>query len=162
MTAVTFDYAFGREQEFYRAVENNSPAGSALVIVLLAAAGLEADNVLTTKPTLAALLAGTNQEATNTGYSRKILTAADLPPIPAPDTVNHWWQAGLSADPSWPAFANDGTGPLGKLVICYRPSAAAPDTDLIPYTLHDFAVTPTGVTLRAEIDANGYIRVYRG
>lgn len=169
MTTLVCDYAHGRAKEFYMRVKNSDPAGCALVVILLANAGIESDDVLSTKPSVASLLAGTTNEATNTGYTRKIIQAADLAAIPSPDTVNHWWQALLTAvnQVVWgPAVQNDGTGTISRLLTAFRPAGASPDSDLVPYTLHDFLeggnpVAPTGISLVAQFDANGYVRAQR-
>ena len=78
MADFMFDVARGREVEIYSRVDSNDPANSAFVIVVLALVGLEVDSTLRTYPDLASLLAASNNEVTNTGYSRKTLTDADL------------------------------------------------------------------------------------
>jgi hypothetical protein len=50
------------------------------------------------------------------------------------------------------------TGPWAKLVICYRPSAAATDSQIVPLTAHDFAITPDGTDVVAQIAAAGFFR----
>lgn len=78
MADFLFDVARGREVEIYGRVDTNDPANSAFVIVVLALVGLEADSTLRTHPDLAALLAASNNEVTNTGYARITLTDASL------------------------------------------------------------------------------------
>ena len=53
---------------------------------MLASAGLESDAVLQDYDTLSALLAGASAEVTNTGYSRKTLTDADIAAYTVDDT----------------------------------------------------------------------------
>ena len=78
MSDFLFDVARGREVEIYGRVDGNDPANSAFKIVVLALVGLEDDTTLRTYPDLAALLAASNNEVTNTNYARKTLTDADL------------------------------------------------------------------------------------
>jgi hypothetical protein len=78
MSDFVFDVARGREVEIYGRVDVNDPANSAFAIVVLSLVGLEVDNTLRTYPDLAALLAASNNEVTNAGYTRKILTDVEL------------------------------------------------------------------------------------
>lgn len=81
-----FNVAKGRVAEFQNRVKNNDPANSALVIVILKAAGLETDATLKDYADLSTLLAAANDEATNTGYARKVLTDADVSAISVDNT----------------------------------------------------------------------------
>ena len=78
MADFIFDVARGREVEIYGRVDLNDPANSAFKIVVLALVGLEVDSTLRTYQDLATLLAASNNEVTNTGYTRITLTDADL------------------------------------------------------------------------------------
>ena len=78
MASFVFNISKGRGVEFYNRVQSNDPANSALIVLALASTGVEADNVLEDKETLFDILAGTTAEPTNTGYSRKTITDADL------------------------------------------------------------------------------------
>lgn len=117
-----------------------------LVAVVLEAAGLESDDALQDYDTLSALLAGASNEQTTMG--RKPLTNVT---VAVDDTAN---TASFDADDiTWTAAAGAATG---KLVICYDPdTTTGDDTTLIPLTIHDFAVTPDGTDITAQIDAAG-------
>lgn len=129
-----FDVAKGREVEFYGRVDSNDPANSALKIVVLAHAGLEGDNVLRTYATLSALLAAANNEVTNTNYSRKTLTDADL----ASYTVNNTTHSITLPLPSQ-TFGSIAAGDLwSKALICMDfDTTSGTDADIIPITAQD-------------------------
>lgn len=156
MADFVFNIAKGRAVEFYNRVKSNDPANSALIIVALATAGLEADSVLRDADTLAAVLAGTTNEVTNTGYARKVLTDADLAALPAPDDVNDRYDIDI-ADQLWSAVsAGDG---WSKLLICYdSDTTGGTDANIIPISAHDFVITPDGSDIEAVIATAGFYR----
>jgi hypothetical protein len=86
MADFVFNIAKGRVAEFYFRVRNNDPANSALIIVIIDAAG-DTDATMKDRDDLSVLLGGTANEVTNTGYARKTLTDADIVAF-APDDVN--------------------------------------------------------------------------
>jgi hypothetical protein len=154
----SFNVSKGRAVEFYNRVKSNDPANSALVVVLLAAAGLETDAVLKDKDTLADVVSGTTNEATNTGYARKILTDADLAALPPPDDVLDERRLPLP-NQTWLAVLADGTGNIGKLLVCYDPDiTAGTDADIIPVSGHGFPVTVDGNDIVTNVAATGFYR----
>lgn len=155
MADIVFDYGKGRGIELYNRVKSADPSTAALVVVLLASTGLVSDATMKTYASLSAVLAGASDEATNTGYARKVMVAADLATLPTPDTTNHWWRITFP-NQTWSSVANDGTGVIGKLLVCYRPATASADTAIVPVTAHDFSVTPTGGNIVTAVNANGF------
>jgi hypothetical protein len=152
-----FNIALGRVAELYNRVDTNDPANSALIIVLLASTGIETDAVLKDKDDLAAVVSGTTNEATNTGYARKVLTDADIVAF-APDDTNDRVDLDIP-DQTWTAVANDGTGAIGDLLVCYdSDTTAGTDANIVPLTMHDFAVTPDGSDVTAQIASAGFYR----
>jgi hypothetical protein len=149
-----FNVAKGRVAELYNRVKTGDPSGCGLVVVLLASADLEADAVLVDADSLEALFAGTTIEASNTGYERKAIAAGDIAAL-APDDVNDVMNADIP-DQTWTAVANDESGGIGKLLVCYSPAPASLDTDIIPLTCHDFEITPDGTDIVAQIPAAGF------
>lgn len=150
-----FNNALGRVAELYRRVDINDPANSALVIVILATAGIESDAVLKDKDTLADLVSGTTNEVTNTGYARKVLTDADIVAF-APDDTNDRVDLDIP-DQTWTGVAaGDG---WQDFVVCYdNDTTAGTDANIEPLTLHDFVVTPDGSDITAQIAAAGFYR----
>lgn len=153
----TFNIAKGRVVELYNHVKSNAPAASALVMVVLKATGLEVDGTLQDYDDLNALLAASNDEATNVNYARKVLTDADLAALPAPDDTNNRYDIDLP-DQTWTLVAATG-GAWGKILICYdADTAAGTDANILPLTYHDFAVTPDGTDIVASINVAGFFR----
>lgn len=158
MANFSCNIAKGRAIELYQRVDTNDPANSALIVVLLATAGLEADDVLTDAATLAAMVSGTTNEATNTGYSRKVLTDADIAALPAPDNALNQRTMAIP-NQTWINVLGDGTGAIAKLVVCYDPdTTAGTDADIIPLSHHDFAVNPIGNNVQTNFDVLGFYR----
>lgn len=120
-------------------------ADDSLVAVVLEATGLESDDALQDYDDLAALLAGASNEQTTMG--RKTLANVT---VNVNDTAN---TASVDCDDvTWTAATGN---PTGKLVVCYKPTAAATDAQVIPLTLHDFSVTPDGTDITVQINAAG-------
>lgn len=142
MANYVFNIAKGRVAEYYNRVENNDPAPSALIVVVLAATGLETQAVLQDKDDLTALVAGATNEVTGSGWNRKTLTDAELASFPAPDDTNDRYAVQVPTFNWTPAIAADTSA---SLVICYdADTAAGTDANIIPLTHHDFAVIPDG------------------
>lgn len=142
----SFDVSLGREVEFYSRVDSNDPANSALILLVLASSGLEADSVLRTYATVSALLAASNNEVTNTGYARITLTDASLSAYTV-DTTNHTITLPLSNQTFTTISAGDS---WRKLVVAYdSDTTSGTDANLIPVCHLDLlidgvAVVPNG------------------
>lgn len=147
--------ALGRIAEFYNRVQTNDPANSALIIVAINTTATDA--VLKDMDTLSALLGDANTaEATNTGYARKVLTDADLTAL-APDDTNDRMDLDF-ADQTWTAVAATG-GAWTDLVLCYdNDTTLGTDANIIPLAMFDFAVTPDGSNITAQLNAAGFYR----
>jgi len=146
MANFTFNVSLGRVVEFYSRVDGNDPANSALILVVLANAGLETDAILKAKTTLADVVSGTTNEVTNTGYSRKTLTDSDLSAYTVDNTNG---QIVLSIGTQ--TFSSISAGDLWrKLLVCYdSDTTGGTDANIIPVTAHDLlldgaAITPAG------------------
>lgn len=144
----------GRVAELYNRVDTNDPANSALIIVVIDANG-DTDATMRDRDDLAALLGGTANEVTNTGYARKTLTDADLVAF-APDDTNDRVDLDIP-DQTWTGVAA-GTA-WTDLLVCYDPdTTGGTDSAIVPLTNHDFAVTPDGSDITAQIAAAGFFR----
>lgn len=156
MADFVFNISLGRVAELYNRVDANDPAASALVVVLVAAADIESDATLRDKETLEAVFAGDTSEATNTGASRKVLTDSDLVAFAA-DHANDRVDLDIP-DLTWTALSDDG-GDIAKLLICYDGDTEnGDDGDVTPLTAHDFAVSPDGSDVVAQIASAGFYR----
>jgi len=147
--------ALGRVAELYKRVDTNDPANSALIIVVLATAGLETDAVLKDKDNLSDMVAGTTNEVTNTGYARKVLTDADIVAF-VPDDANDRTDLDIP-DQVWTGVAaGDG---FSRFLVCYdSDTTLGTDANIEPLTLHDFVVVPDGSDVTAQIGAAGFFR----
>jgi hypothetical protein len=155
MADFVFNIAKGRVVEYYNRVEASDPTNAALVVVVIDANG-DTDATMKDRDDLAALLGGTANEVTNTNYARKVLTDADLAALPAPDDTNDRYDIDIP-DQTWTAVAA-GTA-WTDIIICYDPdTTAGTDSNIIPLTCHDFAVTPDGSDIVAQIAAAGFFR----
>lgn len=155
MANIVFNIALGRAAELYNRVDTNDPANSALVVIVLATAGIETDTVLRDMDTVTALVAGATNEVTNSGYARKVLTDVDLVAF-APDDTNDRVDLDIP-DQTWTGVAA-GTG-WNDIVVAYdNDTTAGTDANIIPMTYHDFVVVPDGSDITAQIAATGFFR----
>lgn len=143
MANIVFNVAKGRIVEYYNRVENNDPANSAIILVPIETSGLEADSVLIDKDDLAAVLSGTTNEQTTMG--RKTLTDTELAALPAPDDTNDRYEVSLPTT-TWTAATGNA---ISKILVCYdSDTTAGTDSNIIPLTMFDFAVTPSGTDIQ--------------
>ncbi|MGW6499343.1 hypothetical protein [Nonomuraea angiospora] len=155
MADFEFNVAKGRSVELYRRVRLGDPATSALVIVVLAATNIESDAILKDKASLADVLAGATDEASNTGYARKVLAAADLADV-LPDLANDRVDIDIP-DQTW-LNVQAGGGGWSKVLVCYRPTTGSPDSAIVPMTSHDFSISPDGSNVILQVDPAGFYR----
>jgi hypothetical protein len=154
MANLVLNIAKGRFVELYNRVDSNDPANSALIIVAIDAAG-DTDATIIDRDDLTALLGGTSNEVTNSGYARKVLTDADIVAF-APDDTNDRVDVDIP-DQTWTGVAA-GTA-WTDLLVCYdNDTTTGTDANIVPMTLHDFAVTPDGSDITAQIAAAGFAR----
>ena len=148
MADLVCNIAKGHVNEYVNRVDANDPANSVIVIVALVVTG-DQDASIRDYDTLSAVLGDANiAEATNTNYARKVLTDADVSAATVDDT-NDRKEADL-ADQTWSAVAAGDN--WTDLLICYdSDSTGGTDANIIPLTLHDFAVTPDGTDITATI-----------
>ena len=155
MADFVFNIAKGRVVELYNRVDSNDPANSVLVMLVLAAAGIETDATLRDVDTVSALVAGTTNEVTNGGYSRRVLTDADIVAF-APDDVNDRMDIDIPDQTFTAVAAGDG---WSDVVIAYdSDSTSGTDANIVPLTQHDFLVTPDGSDITVVIATTGFFR----
>ncbi len=155
MANQVFNIALGRVAELYNRVDTNDPANSALIILILATAGIESDATLKDVDTVTALVAGTTNEVTNSGYGRKTLTDADIVAF-APDDTNDRVDLDIP-DQTWTGVAaGDG---WNDFVVAYdNDTTGGTDANLVPQTMHDFVLVPDGSDITAQIATAGFYR----
>ena len=154
MADFVFNIAKGRAAELYNRVDSNDPANSALIVVAIDANG-DTDATMRDRDDLAALLGGTANEVTNSGYARKVLTDSDLTAF-APDDTNDRVDLDIP-DQTWTGVAAGDA--WTDLLICYdNDTTGGTDASIVPLTCHDFAITPSGSDITAQINAAGFYR----
>ena len=146
MAAITFNVSLGKVA-YYASLPG---ASDSLIAVLLQSANLVSDGTLRDYDDLAAVLAGTSDEADFAGYSRQNLANVN---VTIDDTNN---RVDITCDdPSWSPTASQA---LGKIIFCYKPSSTAVDADIIPLFADDFAVTVSTGTVTYQVAADGFYR----
>lgn len=151
MANLVFNIALGRVGQYYQNVEDASPANAKIIVVPIETTGIEADAALRDHNDLAALLAGTSNEQATMG--RKTLAAANI--TLTVDDTNERLDIDMD-DITWTAATGNA---ISALVFCYDPdSTAGTDSTIIPLHKQDFAVTPDGSDIVAQINAAGVFR----
>lgn len=159
MSQFQFNVSLGREVELYNRVVANDPANSALIMAVLAEAGLESDAALKDKDTLAAVVAGTTNEVTNTNYARKVLTNVELSAYTVDDTSDRIVLF-IPAQTFSTILAGD---VWAKVVIAYdADTTAGTDSDIIPITAHDLIlngayISPVGDAIGIDFSVDGFV-----
>lgn len=127
-------------------VEKVRDGGSNLLVLLLKAA--DTDAAMKDTDDVAALLATGADEATDASYGRKTGITGTI----TVDDTNDRVDVDIP-DQTWTALAGSA---ITDLVVAYQESAA--DSGRVPLTLHDFAVTPDGSDVTAQVNASGFGR----
>jgi len=125
-------------------------ASDALIVVPIETTGIEADDTLNNYDDLSALLGAANNEQTTMG--RKTVSASVTVTV---DDTNNWVDVDMP-DQTWTGATGNA---ISALLICYdADTGAGTDTDIVPLTKHDFAVTPDGSDIVAQIASSGFYR----
>lgn len=129
------------------------PAASDALIVVLLKTVPDADATLVDYDTLGAVLAA-NTEADFTNYARKTITSVTV----TVDDTNDRVDVDI-VDQTWSAAGGTLNNTLVKMLVCYDGNTGSgADTDIIPLTHHDFAVTTDGSDVVAQIASSGFYR----
>jgi hypothetical protein len=149
-----FNIALGRVAELANRVDQNDPTNSAFIIAVIDTSATDA--TLKDLDTLALVLADANTaEVTNTNYARKTLTDTDIAAL-SPDDTNDRMEIDF-ADQTFSSIAAGDS--WTDLLVCYDgDTGAGTDANIIPMTQHDFAVTPDGSDITAQVASTGFFR----
>ena len=155
MANIVFNRGKGRGVEWAERVNANDPTNAVLVVAVLATSGIEADATLIDLDSFSALVAGTTNEVTNSGYARKVLDQAGGITVTYDDTNDR--VDVFFPDQTWTAVAaGDG---WNDVVVGYdSDSTGGTDANILPHTLHDFVVTPDGSDITLDVPTAGYFR----
>ena len=143
MSNVVFNIAKGRVVELALRVKNGDPAAARLYAIPVDRAAVTDATLLDLADFAAIITAGVTERATS-GWSRITLAAADL--TVGPDNTNDRGAVD-SIDLVWTPSA----GNVTDIVICYASVASPTNAQLVPCTIHAFAVTPTSVQETATV-----------
>lgn len=153
---IAFNVARGRIPALVDRVNTNDPANCALIVVVVKKAGLEDDDGLKSYDTLSALLAGSTNEVTNSGYARITLDQSSSVTAVVNDTGN--FVMCDFPDQSWSSVGASG-GAWGALLVCYdADTTSGTDSTVIPLTKHDFYIVPDGRNIYATVSSEGFAR----
>lgn len=146
MADFVFNCSKGRVAEFYNRVDSGDPSTSRIFVIPISA-GAVTDATARDCATFADLVTAGVTERTANGWNRKTLTSADLAAMSA-DNANDRMDLD-TADLTWTAVSTDA---VTDLVFCYSSVTSPTNSQLIPLTQHDFAVTPSGGDITATVN----------
>lgn len=115
------------------------------MLLLIAA---DTDDAMRDTDEITALLATLANEAVDASYARKTGLTGTI----TVDDTNNRVDVDMP-DQTWVALAG---AAIVDLVIFYNEGGT--DTTRIPLTLHDFAITPDGSDVTAQLNASGFVR----
>lgn len=145
MADFVFNIAKGKVKYYAELPATND----ALIIVPIEATGVEVDDTLNNYDDLLALLAASNNEQATMG--RKTVATATV----TVDDTNNRVDIDI-ADQTWTAATGNA---VSDLLVCYDPdTTGGTDSSVIPLTCHDFAITPDGSDVTAQINVAGFYR----
>lgn len=145
MADLVFNISKGRVAELYNRVDLGDPSAARLYVIPVDVAAVS-DATLRDLDDFAAIITAGVTERAATGWNRKTLAAADLATLTVDDT-NDRMPADF-ADQTWTAVT---AGAVTDLVVCYSATGSPTNAQLIPLTLHDFAITPDGSDVVATV-----------
>jgi hypothetical protein len=142
MSAIQFNASKGREVEFYNRVDTNDPTNSALIMTVIATGSADGLFGLRDFATFSAIFAGGYTEVTNTGYSRKTLTDADLSAYTV-DNTNNWILLTLPLQ----TFSTISAGSNWDIVVVGydNDTTGGTDANIVPITAAELRISGTAI-----------------
>jgi hypothetical protein len=150
---IVANIAKGRIVEFHNRVKAGDPSTSRLFLIPIDAAAALTDDEFADSDDFAAVITAGATERTTSGWNRKTIAAADLTAL-APDDTNNRFDVDM-IDQTWTAVT---AGAVTDLVLCYSSLTSPTNAQLIPLIMFDFAITPDGSDVVAQVNAAGYFR----
>lgn len=147
MSDIVFNIAKGRVAELYNRVKLADPSAARLYIIPVDR-GAATDATLRDVDDFAAAVTAGLTERTTGGWGRKTLAPTDLAALAA-DDVNDRMATDV-ADQTWTAVTG-ATLTVTDLVFAYSSVASPTNAQLVPLTIHAFAITPDGSDVVAQI-----------
>lgn len=156
MADFVYNIAKGYISQYAANIIANSPTNSAFIVCVFDM-GVTTDATLKDLDTLQAVIDDANStERTTNGWSRVTVddTGEGLT-VTVDDTTNDCVDVDMN-DITWTSVTS---GTSTDLVIGYdSDTTAGTDSNIIPCTQHDFAVTPDGSNVTAQIATGGWYR----
>lgn len=152
MANFVFNIAKGRAGELTNRVKVGDPAAARLYMIPVDVAAVSDATLIDLDDFAAIITAGVTERAA-TGWNRKTIAAADITAI-APTDASDLFDYDF-IDQTWTAVT---AGAVTDLIVCYASVASPTNAQLLPLTQHDFAITPDGSDVVAQIAATGYYR----
>lgn len=154
MANIVFNRGLGRGVEWMERINGNDPVNSVLVLDVLATSGVESDAVLKDKDSFADVVSGTTNFVTQPSIRKTLDNTAGI--TITYDDTNDRVDVDIP-DQTWSAVgAGDG---WNDIVTGYdSDSTGGTDANILPWTLHDFVVTPDGSDITVQIAAAGLFR----
>lgn len=154
MADFVYNIAKGKIVEYAARVNANDPTNAVLTLAVIDTS--ETDGTLRDLDTLALVLANVNTaEVTNTNYARKNIDQSGSITVTVDDT-NDRTDIDMP-DQTWSSVAS-GDSWTDLLVTYDSDSGSGDDTNIVPMTQHDFAVTPDGSDITVAFNAAGFAR----
>lgn len=155
MADIVANIAKGRIIELYNRVENADPANASFYLIPIdSGAGALTDDEFADSDDFAAVITAGATERTTGGWNRKTINAAALAALPAPDDTNNRYDVDMP-DQTWTAVT---AGAVTDLVLCYASVASPTNAQLMPLIMFDFAITPDGSDVVAQVNTAGFFR----
>ena len=152
MTDIIPNVALGRAIQWFRNVEDNSPAAAVIRMFAIDSNG-ETDDNMRDADTMAALFATLANEVTNTNYANIALDETDL--TLTLDDTNNRYDVDITDQTFSTILAGDD---WTHIVLGYDADGSDTDSLTIPIGIYDFAVTPDGSDIIVQINASGAYR----
>lgn len=157
MADLVFNIAKGKVNEYAARVNANDPTNAAFIISVWNNDGSSTDDNVRDADTVAAVeaLAGVTERTTN-GWARKTLDQTGGLTVTVDDTNN--WVDLDCPDQTWTGVALAG-GASTDISFSYdSDTTGGTDANIVPCTWHDFAITPDGSDVTAQIATAGFFR----
>jgi hypothetical protein len=150
MGQFVFNINKGKVAELMARVNANDPTNAVAVIAILATSGIESDATLIDKDDMAALVSGTTNYVTNSGYTPKVIDQTGGITVTTDDTGDK--QDVDCPDQTWTTVgAGDGWNDLVTAYDSDSTSGTSVDSAVKPMTQHDFVLVPDGSDITAQI-----------
>lgn len=155
MADLVFNIAKGKVAEYAARVNANDPTNAVLVWSVWNNDGSSTDDQVRDADTVAAVEALTGvTERTTSGWARKVLDQTGGITVTVDDTNN--WVDVDCPDQTWTGVS---AGTSTDLSTAYdSDSTGGTDANIVPCTWHDFAITPDGSDVTAQIATAGFYR----